>query len=98
MTAVREHAIDTLIERKPGVNGGRPCLAGTGFSVLQISVCYNEGLSPEEIVASYPQLDLMRVYAGITYYLLNREFIDADLEEEVRVFNQLSSQSKVASS
>src|SRR4051812_9341823 len=86
MTAVHEQAIAGLIQRKPGVNGGRPCLAGTGFSVHQLSVLYNEGASAAEIVERYPQSDLPRVHAAIAYYLLNRAWIDAEIEEESRAY------------
>jgi uncharacterized protein (DUF433 family) len=86
MTTITETKLDSLIQRKPGVNGGRPCLAGTGFSVHQVSVHYNEGMSAEEILAEYPHLDLTRIYAGITYYLANREWIDAELAEEAEMY------------
>ena len=35
--------------------------------------------SPQDIVASYPSLTLEQVYATITYYLHNKEKIDAYL-------------------
>lgn len=82
MAAVAETELATLIQRKEGLNGGRPCLAGTGFSVQQLSVLFNEGAKPEEILSRYPQLDLPRIYAGIAYYLANREWMDAELGAE----------------
>jgi uncharacterized protein (DUF433 family) len=41
--------IGTLITRSPGIRDGRPCVAGTGVSVLRIAGWYKMGLSPEEI-------------------------------------------------
>ena len=73
--------IGTLITSTPGVYGGRPCLAGTRFPVLEVAVHHNAGEPPEQIAASYG-LPLAHVYAGITYYLANQAIIDAELEEE----------------
>jgi len=42
---------------------------------------FNQGASPEEIVMSYPTLDLGDVYAVINYYLYNREEVDAYLRQ-----------------
>ena len=38
-----------------------------------------EGYTPEEINAIYPDLSLEKIYATITYYLQNRQKIDAYL-------------------
>lgn len=38
---------------------------------------FNQGASPEEIVMSYPTLDLGDVYAVINYYLHSRAEVDA---------------------
>lgn len=38
---------------------------------------FNQGASPEEIVMSYPTLDLAHVYALVNYYLYNRPEVDA---------------------
>jgi uncharacterized protein (DUF433 family) len=42
---------------------------------------FNEGASAEEIVMSYPSLDLGDVYAVINYYLHNRTEVDAYLSQ-----------------
>lgn len=42
---------------------------------------FNQGASPEEIVMSYPTLDLPQVYAVVNYYLYNRAEVDAYLRE-----------------
>ena len=94
MGTLEEVRLDTLIQRKPGVNGGRPCLAGTGFSIFQLSVLYNEGASAEEILRQYPHLDLTRIHAGIAYYLANRAKIDAELAEETRLYWRLYEEDK----
>jgi uncharacterized protein (DUF433 family) len=40
---------------------------------------FNQGSSPEEIVLSYPTLELADVYAVVNYYLHNRSEVDAYL-------------------
>jgi len=42
---------------------------------------FNHGSSPEEIVLSYPTLDLEDVYAVVNYYLHNREEVDCYLSQ-----------------
>lgn len=42
---------------------------------------FNQGASPEEIVMSYPTLDLAHVYAVVNYYLYNRTEVDAYLRQ-----------------
>jgi uncharacterized protein (DUF433 family) len=42
---------------------------------------FNQGSSPEEIVMSYPSLELGDVYAVVNYYLHNRTDVDAYLSQ-----------------
>lgn len=77
--------IGTLITRRAGVYGGRPCLAGTRFPVMQIALMHNEGLTPEKMKAEYSFLDLTAIYAAVAYYLANRAAVDAELAEFERV-------------
>jgi uncharacterized protein (DUF433 family) len=71
--------IGSLIDSKPGVNGGRPCIAGTGTWVRTIAVYDMQGYSPEEIVADRPYLTLAQVHAALAYYWANKAEIEADL-------------------
>lgn len=74
--------IGKLIHRTPGVNSGRPCLAGTGMSVRAVAVRHMEGDSAERILEQFPHLDLARIYAALAYYYANQAEIDADLAAE----------------
>lgn len=81
--------ISSLITRTPGVYGGRPCLAGTRYPVMEVAVHYNAGDTPEEIAAEY-ELDLSHVYAAIAYYLANRDAVERDLAEDRALYDRLA--------
>ena len=74
--------IGTLIDRDPGIRGGRPKIAGTGLTVRRIVGWYKMGMTPEEIALEYPHLTLAQVHAGLAYYHANREEIEADIAQE----------------
>ena len=76
--------IGTLIERDPGIRGGRPKIAGIGLTVGRIVGCYKMGMSPEEITLEYPHLTLAQVHAALAYYHANREEIESDIAQEER--------------
>jgi uncharacterized protein (DUF433 family) len=53
---------------------------GTRVSLETIVYAFDRGASPEEIVESYPTLDLAAVYATLAYVLHNREEVDRYVE------------------
>jgi uncharacterized protein (DUF433 family) len=73
--------LEDLIVRDPKLRGGRPILAGTGVTVRTIVGWYKLGMNAEEIAADM-DLDLALVYAALTYYHLNREEIETDIEAD----------------
>ena len=89
MASTAPFDIGTLIEATPGVYGGRPCLAGTRMPIMQIGVLHSEGVSAPEIARRW-ELDIVKVYAGIAYYLANKKAIDAEIEEETRLYHELA--------
>jgi len=74
--------IGSLIERTPGVHGGRPRIAGTGVTVGRVVCWYKLGLSSEEIAQRVGHLSMAQVYAALAYYHANRDAIEQDLESE----------------
>jgi len=73
----------------PGVCGGRACIAGSRIRVQDIYVWHErQGLSPDEIVARFPQLVLADVYSALAYFWDNRDEILADIEEERRLVEE----------
>lgn len=49
------------------------------------------GQSPDEIVASFPQLSLGAVYAALAYFWDHKSEIDGEMKEEDRLVNQAKS-------
>jgi uncharacterized protein (DUF433 family) len=74
--------LDALIEKNPQLRGGRPLVAGTGTTVRTIAGLYKLGLSPEEIATQLPHLELVQIYAALTYYHLHTDEIEADIEAD----------------
>jgi uncharacterized protein (DUF433 family) len=61
------------IEKKPGVCGGRACIAGHRIRVMDVAVLHKKlGLSPAEIVPQYPGISLADVHAALAYFLDHR--------------------------
>ena len=82
--------IGTLIEQTPGVCGGRPCVAGTGVSVLRIAGWYKMGYAPEEITDQYDgHLTWAQVYAALAYCHANRDEIEAEMAAEEAEYDRL---------
>lgn len=86
--------IGTLIDRKPGINGGKPKIAGTGVSVMRIAGWYKMGYTPDEIVNKYGHIGLAQVYAALAYYHANQDEVEADLAEEAAEWVQINQQQK----
>jgi uncharacterized protein (DUF433 family) len=70
------------IESKPGVCGGKPCIAGTRIRVQDIYVWHElQGQTADEIVSQFPQLTLAAVYAALAYYWDHCEQIQQQMKE-----------------
>jgi uncharacterized protein (DUF433 family) len=78
------------ISRRPEIRGGRPCIAGTGVSVMRIVGWSQTGLSPEQISQNYGHISPEQVSTALAYYQANREEIDADLAAEDQLAEELA--------
>ena len=56
-------------------------LEGTRISLDSVVYSFLNGESPESIAQNFPLLSLEQVYGAITFYLANREIVDAYLEQ-----------------
>jgi uncharacterized protein (DUF433 family) len=71
------------IESTPGVCGGKPRIAGHRIRVQDVVVWHEQlGLSPDEIVAQFPQITLADVYAAMAYYHDHRDEIRRQMAED----------------
>src|SRR5271165_5384069 len=82
--------VATHIEKKPGVCGGKACVAGTRIRVQDIYVWHElRGQSPDEIVTNFPQLTLADVHAAMAYYWDNAQEIQQEMAQAEALLEQL---------
>ena len=81
--------IGTLITRKPGIQGGQPCVGGTRIRVQTIAILSMEGMTPEHIAEEFPEIDLARVHAALAYYHANKAALDSHIAEEGDLYDNL---------
>ena len=81
--------LDSLLHSRPDLHHGRPCLAGTGMTVHAVAVRHMQGMTAEQILEQFSDLDLARIYAALAYYYANRAQIEAELEAEDRLADEL---------
>jgi len=70
------------IEVTPGVCGGRARITGHRIRVQDVVLWTEQGQSPDQIVADFPQVSLADVYAALAYYHDHREEIDRQIRED----------------
>ncbi|MCA9992109.1 MAG: DUF433 domain-containing protein [Anaerolineales bacterium] len=51
----------------PDLHHGDPCIKGTRIPVTTIVGSLADGMTPDEIIAAYPQLTVVRVQAALAY-------------------------------
>lgn len=56
-----------LITIGPGKRGGRPCVRGMRIAVADVLGRLSAGVSPEEIIAEYPELTQVDIRACLAY-------------------------------
>ena len=59
-------------------------IGDTRVSLDSVIIAFNQGSAPEQIVYDYDTLTLAEVYAAISYYLQNRETVDAYLAKRAK--------------
>jgi uncharacterized protein (DUF433 family) len=74
------------VTSSPGVCGGSACLAGTRFPVrLVVGYVLHQGMTPEELQATFPHLSLAAIYDALAYYYDNRDEVDAELKADAEL-------------
>jgi uncharacterized protein (DUF433 family) len=80
----------SYIEKRPGVRGGAPVIAGTGIKVLDVAVRYEiMGMTPEEIMVALPHLDLPQIHAALSYYYAHKTELDKEWKKSLRKIGRL---------
>ncbi len=69
-------------------------VTGTRIPIQRIVFMYNRGQPPEEMVESFPTLQLADVHGVICYYLHHREEVDAYCAEIDRIEAELREASR----
>ncbi len=82
--------IGRLIVSRPDIHGGRPCLAGTGMTVHAVAARHLRGMSAQDILEEFPDLDLGRIHAALAYYYANKIQVDADLAAARQLGDELA--------
>jgi uncharacterized protein (DUF433 family) len=62
--------LTTIIEVRAGVRSGKPCFTGTRITVYDVLEYLAGGMSPEEIVADFPDLTDRHVRAALEFAVL----------------------------
>src|ERR1700704_2003898 len=84
--------ITDRITKTAGICGGKACVAGHRVRVMDIVLRHEDlGLSPDEIVAVFPELSLSDVHAALTYYFDNVEEIRNDIRRNDEIADELRS-------
>ncbi|MBE9125849.1 MULTISPECIES: DUF433 domain-containing protein [unclassified Coleofasciculus] len=89
-----------ILTTKQYIEEREGCYRIIGKRVSLDSIIYGflAGQSPESIVQSFPILTLEEVYGTITFYLANRQAIDAYLSEGEELFETLRQQARESNS
>jgi len=73
--------IHPYVECHPDVQGGRPIIKNSRFPVSSIVQNYRRGLSIEEILHEFPQLNPAEAHDALSYYYDHRAEIDQEIAE-----------------
>jgi uncharacterized protein (DUF433 family) len=78
-TGESAEVVHPYVERRAGVQGGRPVIKGSRFPVSSIVQNHRRGLSVDEILCDFPHLAPAEVYDALSYYYDHRAEIDAEI-------------------
>ena len=56
-----------MIDVRPEVRGGKPCFVGTRITVYDVLEYLAGGMTPDEIVADFPELTIDHVRAALEF-------------------------------
>ena len=62
-----------MIEVRPGVRSGKPCLSGTRIAVYDVLEYLAAGMTADQIVTDFPELTVGHVRAAIEFAALREK-------------------------
>lgn len=72
---------------------GRAWIAGANTKVIEIVLDKLAwGWSPEEMCLQHPHLSLAQIHAALSYYYDHEERLNAEIEEQMREYEELRAQ------
>jgi uncharacterized protein (DUF433 family) len=78
------------IVQTPGVCGGQPRIAGTRIKVKHVYIWVEKmGMTPAQVVAEYPHLNMAQVHAALAYYWSHPDEIQQDIDNEANLVAEL---------
>lgn len=90
MATAKAAIVSSHITKDPEVCGGRACIDGTRIRVLDLVGLHRRGVKPEGMLKAYASdLTLAQVYAALSYAYDHPDEIDAALEEDRRVADEM---------
>ncbi|MEM9954025.1 MAG: DUF433 domain-containing protein [Chloroflexota bacterium] len=85
------HPIE-LITTDDNIRNGQPCIIGTQVRVLDIALAKLAHAQEPEGIATWYDLTLAQVYAGLAYYYQHKLEIDAHIRESMKQARQMKEQ------
>ena len=76
--ATAANTVYSHITKTPQVCGGKACIDNTRIRVMDVVWLHKEGLTPQQILDHYPDLNLEQVYAAISYGYGHQEEMEAE--------------------
>jgi uncharacterized protein (DUF433 family) len=73
--------VHPYVERRPGVQGGRPVIKGSRFPISSVVQNHRRGLSVDEIIDIFPWLRPEELYDALSYYYDHRAQIEQEIAE-----------------
>ena len=69
--------LSALIDVRPGVRGGKPCFVGTRITVYDVLEYLASGMTPEEIVSDFPELNEAHIRGALAFAALRERRLAA---------------------
>lgn len=67
--------IQILISIDPNIRFGKPCIAGSRIAVMDILIWLASGMSFEEIIEDFPELNMEKIQAALAFAAQRERFV-----------------------